>query len=617
MSGIVGLVDFGGSGVERALIQKLTDFLAFRGPEHRQIWVKDNVAFGHTLFKTTEESERDCQPLTLDGQSWIVADARIDGRDELCAALNDAGMQQIAGSGWTDAELILRAYRSWGERCVDHLLGDFAFGIWDDSRQVLFCARDHMGVKPFYYAQIGSRVIFSNTLDCVRRHPLVSDKLNDLAIADFLLFGFNQDPATTSFTDIQRIPPAHYLAWSRRGSGMRRYWSLPVDEPIFYKSSDDYVARFDDLLSKAVADRLRTNRVWVFMSGGIDSPTLAAKADELLQKQYAHFELQALTKTDSFLPEEARYADMAAQHLRIPILYRRWTEKAGSEWEKIHFRSPEPSAYACMIPAEEKFWAALQNHSRVFLYGEGPDNALHCDWAPYLFRLAIDGNYTALLRSTLAALASERRPPFYARVLKAVNRLGRADNGRAEFPEWLNRNLESRFCLRDRWSTNRAGSNLNHPWRPRGYSSLHSPLWQATFEGFDMGANRSLHETRYPFVDIRVLRFLLSVPALPWCRSKRLLRVAMRDKLPGQILRRRKAAMDPFSVFKYLEGFCRLPFEPTTSLVDYVDAERLPAAKSADSTENNLRVRGLNHWLRHSRSGPHNSPQGSFCDQAM
>jgi asparagine synthase (glutamine-hydrolysing) len=616
MSGIVGLVNFDGSGVELGLIQRLTDFLEFRGPDHRQIWVKDNVAFGHTLFKTTDEFERDCQPLTLDGQSWIVADARIDARDELAAALNCADEQQIARSEWTDAELILRAYRAWGESCVDHLLGDFAFGIWDGSRQQLFCARDHMGVKPFYYAQIGACVIFSNTLDCIRRHPLTSEKLNDLAIADFLLFGFNQEPATTSFTDIRRIPAAHSLTWSRGSSRMHRYWSLPVDEPAFYKNSDDYVARFDDLLSKAVADRLRTNRAWVFMSGGLDSPTLATKADELLRRQYAQFELQALTKTDSFLPEESRYADIAAQHLGIPILYRRWTEETTPEWEKMHFCSPEPCAYACMIPAEARFWGALKNHSRVFLYGEGPDNALHCDWAPYLLGLASDRNYIALLRSTFATLVSERRPPFYGKILRAINRSTRANDGTPSYPEWLNRNIESRFCLRERWSAARVGSNPIHPWRPRGYTSLHSPLWQATFEGFDMGATRSLYETRYPFVDIRLLRFLLSVPALPWCRSKRLLRVAMRNKLPSQILGRRKAAMDSFRLFKYLAGFCQLPLEPATSLRHYVNVERVAAAECENSTEDNLKVRGLNHWLQHSWPGPHN-PQRSFCDPAM
>src|ERR1700680_692421 len=289
MSGIVGIVQFDGLAVESKVLRKLTDFLVFRGPDAQQTWIKDNVGLAYTLFKTTEESERDSQPLTLDGKTWIVADARIDSRGELFAALKAAGEIDIVPSGWTDAELILHAYRAWGLDCVEHLLGDFAFGIWDETRQRLFCARDHMGVKPFYYARLGSCVIFSNTLECIRQDPRISDKLNDLAIADFLLFGFNQDSATTSFAEIQRIPRAHTLTWSADGLSVRRYWSLPVDEPIFYKRADDYTDQFHDLLRKCVADRLRTRQVWVFMSGGLDSPTLAATARDLMQAQYANF----------------------------------------------------------------------------------------------------------------------------------------------------------------------------------------------------------------------------------------------------------------------------------------------------------------------------------------
>ena len=612
MSGIVGLAQFDGSPVVSGLFRTLTKFLAFRGPDNQQMWIKDNVGFGHTLFKTTEESERDSQPLTRDGKTWIVADARIDAHDELLAALTAAGEPNVE-SCWTDAELILRAYRVWGPDCVEHLLGDFAFGIWDDVRQQLFCARDHMGVKPFYYAHIGSRIVFSNTLDCVRQYPLISDKLNDLAIADFLLFGFNQDPATTSFADIRRIPPAHCAIWSRDGFSIRRYWSMPVDEPIFYKRAERYIEHFHHVLRKCVADRLRTHQVWIFMSGGIDSPTLAATARELLSIKYKQCDLRALTKTDSFVPDEANYAQAAAKHLRIPILYRHWTEGIDPEWEQIQFASPEPCPYAWLIPAENQFWVGLKNYSRVFFYGEGPDNALHCDWAVYLSRLMSHRNYGLFLRSVFATLFSERRPPFWGRISNKIAKSSPAS--RPDYPEWLNRNLEAGLSLRDRWSADRQGSILKHPWRPYGYASLHNPVWQTMFENFDIGAARNSHEMRYPFVDIRMLRFLLSVPVLPWCRSKCLLRVAMRNKLPAQILRRKKTATESSKIFKYVEAFCQSPLIPAIDLENYVNVDRVPRASCSNTTESNLRVRGLNHWLRHSRPSPHNLQKESICDR--
>src|SRR5207249_147082 len=122
----------------------------------------------------------------------------------------------------------------------------------------------------------GQTLIFSNTLDCIRQHPAVSDKLNDLAIADFLLFDLNQDPHTTSFADIQRLPPAHRATWSADSMRMTRYWTLPIDEPVYFKRADDYTDRFKELLNTSVSDRLRTNKIAVFMSGGLDSPALAA-----------------------------------------------------------------------------------------------------------------------------------------------------------------------------------------------------------------------------------------------------------------------------------------------------------------------------------------------------
>lgn len=309
----------------------MTDFLAFRGPDAKATWIDGNVGFGHTLLKTTFEAEHEHQPFTLDGKVWVVADARIDAQAELFEELKryggGTGDPPVQGhgqdahvtSGVTDVELILRAYHAWGENCVEHLLGDFAFGIWDVVRQRLVCARDHMGVKPFYYAHIGQLVVFSNTLDCIRMHPAVSDKLSDLAIADFLLFGWNQDLASTSFADIQRIPPAHRATWSGADLHISRYWTLPIDEPVFYRRAGDYVDQFKDLLRQAVTDRLRTRRIGIFMSGGLDSPTLAATTNDLLRERYGSADLKAFTSIASHGPNERYYAGLVADRLGIPI----------------------------------------------------------------------------------------------------------------------------------------------------------------------------------------------------------------------------------------------------------------------------------------------------------
>jgi asparagine synthase (glutamine-hydrolysing) len=130
MSGIVGIVHFDGAPVDRHRLGQMTASMAFRGPDAQEIWIEGNVGFGHALLKTTDESEHEHRPCTLDGRIWIVADARVDARRDLVPELKAHGHEDLSPDA-TDVELILRAYLTWGNDCVEHLLGDFAFAIWD------------------------------------------------------------------------------------------------------------------------------------------------------------------------------------------------------------------------------------------------------------------------------------------------------------------------------------------------------------------------------------------------------------------------------------------------------------------------------------------------------
>src|ERR1700685_1884422 len=157
MSGFVGILNLDGAPADRALLERMTQSLAFRGPDAQEVWCQGPVGLGHALLQTTSGTPLEKQPAQLDGRLWIVADARIDARAELIGKLNGKSQTPRAVSLSTpDAELILHAYDHWGEACVEHLLGDFSFAIWDATRQRLFCARDHFGVKLLYYSRIGS-----------------------------------------------------------------------------------------------------------------------------------------------------------------------------------------------------------------------------------------------------------------------------------------------------------------------------------------------------------------------------------------------------------------------------------------------------------------------------
>jgi asparagine synthase (glutamine-hydrolysing) len=613
MSGIVGILNIDGAPVDRPLLQLLTDFQAFRGPDAQQIWINENggghVGFGYTLLNTTEEDEQGYQPYSLDGKSWIVADARVDGRRELIATLTEHSRCDLKRA--TDVELILRAYDVWQEDCVEHLLGDFAFGIWDEARQHLFCARDHMGTKLLYYADLGSCVIFSNTLNCVRQHPVVSDTLNDSAIADFLLFEGNQNPGTTSFADIQRLPPAHRAIWSRSGLQMNRYWTMPIDEPIFYKRPDDYCDRFKELLREAVSDRLRNKTVAVFMSGGLDSTTLAATAKNLLQEQFPSFDLQAFTRTDPQIPEEQYYAELIADSFQISIHREDWAERwANPNWEVTRFDTPEPSSTPWQALAYQGYCQQISAYARVFLYGEGPDNALHFEWWPYVSYMARNRHYVRLFRDTCSTMVSQRRPPYWGRLSRKLKNAGTQHQPEyASFPDWLAPSLKSRLQLSARWEQILNPAQSIHPVRPKGYASLNTPLWQTVFERNDSGVTTAAFEVRCPFIDVRLLRFLLAVPPLPWCRSKYLIRRAMRGALPKPVLQRTKSGVACVDIMDRVGRFGLAPFAPTSALSTYVDATAIPTTVSDNMWDfgGHLRVRSLNHWLQYSHRKGHNN----------
>ena len=172
MSGIVGILHLDRSPVEVPLLQKLTEFMVFRGPDAKAIWIDERdggyVGFGHTLLKTHNETERKSQPLTVDGRMWIVADARVDGRSDLKAKLQSHGHCDLKDA--SDAELLLRAYGVREENCVDHLLGDFVFAIWDRRRQRLFCARITSASSRFstlMSARISSSAILLSASDSI------------------------------------------------------------------------------------------------------------------------------------------------------------------------------------------------------------------------------------------------------------------------------------------------------------------------------------------------------------------------------------------------------------------------------------------------------------------
>ena len=545
MSGIVGIINLDGAPVDRPLLEELTDFMAFRGPDDRGIWVDGPIGFGHTMLRTTWESENEQQPCSLDGRVWITADARVDGRDDLVRKLAAKGREVSKGA--TDPQLILHAYHAWGEGCVQHLLGDFACAIWDRDRQRLFCARDHLGAKPFFYAKVANVLLLSNTLNCLRLHPDVTDRLNDLAIADFLLFGQNQELSTTSFADIRRLPPAHTLTWSAAGLRLSRYWELTEGETIEFKRKSDYVERFHELLRAAVNDRLRTDRAGVFMSGGLDSSVIAATASQLLSERNARFDLRAHTFVyDRLIPDRERYySGLVAKRLGIPIHYLVADDyQLFERWGSDELRFPEPCCNPlAVVSADLKRQAAA--HSPVVLAGWDGDEPLRFSLRAHFTGLVRARRFGRLAADAAGYLWTQREWPMVG-LPRRLRRLWSDPDPRQTSgpPRWLNQAFVERLDLVERWDQVNQGyqRDLTSP-RAAAYQGYRTPLIPYLLEGDDVGVTTHLIEVRNPFMDLRLLNYLLSLPALPWCFKKRLFRVAMRDLLPRKVCNRPKSPL--------------------------------------------------------------------------
>ena len=255
-----------------------------RAPHGARSWCGPSVAFGYGALNATPEPLNEKLPLSdaSDGLA-ITGDLRIDNRGELIRAF-DADPRADGDIG--DGELVLEAYRRWGREAPEHLVGAFAFAVWDGRRQVLFCARDHLGAKPFVYHFSEKAFVFASEVEGVLAAPGIPRRINEGRIADFLVGELEGiDHTSTFYLDVVKLPPAHTLVVGRDSHRLERYWRPDPSYELRLASDEEYVEAFRDALRRAVGACLRSiTPPAVMLSGGIDSGAVAAFAKELLEK---------------------------------------------------------------------------------------------------------------------------------------------------------------------------------------------------------------------------------------------------------------------------------------------------------------------------------------------
>jgi asparagine synthase (glutamine-hydrolysing) len=266
MCGLAGIVDFT-RPPERASVEAMLGELAHRGPDGWGIYDDGaGVCLGHLRLAIIDLSEAGLQPMqSEDGALQLLHNGEIYNYVELRAELEAKGHRFRTQ---TDTEVILVAYREWGERCVEHFNGMWAFVLWDSARRTLFCSRDRLGVKPFYYRVDGSRFSFASEPAAL---PGDSPRANLRAVRDYLEHGYLDEGDETFFDGVVRLPPAHSLTVSPKGLRVERYWSLAEREP-----PADPVAAIRETFLDSVRLELRSDvPVGTALSGGIDSSAIA------------------------------------------------------------------------------------------------------------------------------------------------------------------------------------------------------------------------------------------------------------------------------------------------------------------------------------------------------
>jgi asparagine synthase (glutamine-hydrolysing) len=591
---------------DRAWVAEATAFSGYAGPDGHDEWVTERCGLGHALLRTSPNDEK--EPVTLDGEIWLSADARLDDRRELVGDLRSRGCDVSLTD--SDAELVLHAYSAWGEQCVGHLAGDFAFALWDGRAGRLLCARDQLGTTPLHYAQVGERLFVASVVDAPQLHPAVGDDLDETALADFLVTGRYIDQRATAFASVRQVPPAHLLVWSDGEVRLRRYWRLPEWEDLTRLGrSDDYVARFRDLLDAAVADRMTDDRVTVHLSGGMDSPSVAASAHAALQARGAPpGAMRAVTAVlgGESGDREGDYASLVADSLDLPV-----DLVVGASLMPIdplataHTRTPEPTPYR-RTEYEYKLAALPARHARVALSGLGGDPLLmFVPW--YWIEWLAHGRVPRVARalSEPVRLFHQRPRPGVRTTLGHARR--RIADRAARLPDWLQADLAARTCLADRAreSVRRSASSFDVR------SLVGDPLWSRLFTWGDPSFSRLPVKFRHPLVDLRLLRYVLTLPPDPWLVNKLILREATHGRLPEEIRRRPKAPL----VRSPLPGATPAAMERLATLVRqapgmdrFVDRDRLAAAVTAPGAAADYRIDrelsfalGLAHWLRHRR----------------
>jgi asparagine synthase (glutamine-hydrolysing) len=618
MCGIAGVLAFTDDfPLDEPTVRRMTDMLRHRGPDDAGTLVRrdERVALGHRRLSIIDLSPAGHQPMgNEDGTVWITYNGEVYNHAELRAELE---ARQHRYRSRTDTETIVHLYEEHGPGCVERLHGMFALAIWDARRRTLLLARDRLGVKPLYYARLPQGFVFGSEVKAILEHPAVPRDLDEDAFADYLTFGFAPPPATM-FRGIGKLAPGEWMTVTASGELRRQVWwdSMPSAElssAVAEMSEQEMVAEVRRLLRDSVGKRMMSDVPFgVFLSGGLDSSTNVALMAELTDvpvrtystaprgyRRYDELDYARLVSRRFGTEHHEVLVDEGAMRAFIPELV---------------FHHDEPLADWTAIPQHFVTRLARDTGTIVVQVGEGADELFH-GYKGYVDHRRVVVPFQRLvpraIRRTVGTL-----------VVEATARSGRAvahgealyDAGHSAIPYWggalcFRGPLKERLMRREHPDTLRIAERI---WDEGGkqrqdadlfqrmtYLELRQRLPELLLMRLDRIAMASSVEGREPFLDHQLVEFVMALPPRMKHRNghgKYVLREAMRDALPPEILARPKQGFgSPMKEWlrgdfgRIAHGAVRRSRLADRGLVDYEIVDRLFAAHR----------RGRGDWSKH------------------
>lgn len=539
MCGIYGLIAKRGP-LDRAALEAGTRAVAHRGPDGSGVWIEGPVGLGHTRLSILDVADTGAQPMRHRSLPLtLVFNGEIYNYLELRAELAAKGHAFVGGS---DSEVLLAAYVEWGEGCVSRFNGMWGFAIFDGRSNVVFCARDRFGVKPFYFVDTPACFAFGSEIRQLLPH-LAAKRMRREAVEDFLVCGLSDHDDGTFFSGVAKLPAGHTMSIDIE-SGARRLQRYYVLAPASAAASLDRVsgpASLKALLEDAVRLRLRSDvRVGTCLSGGLDSSSVASLASELNRAAGGEpFRAITAVSEDEATNEEAFAAQVVQASGLDWIRVRPDFEDFAASVDDVIDTQEEPFGGPSIFMQYFVMQAARKAGVKVLLDGQGGDETLlgyeryYPAWLMAQFR---EGGLSGFARAAREAVAANANvPPL---------RLGMYLLGVGS--PWV-RDAAYRFRYRFLHAPklpaalSRFGRASRDALAMQRIELLETNLpMLLRFE--DKNSMRFGVEARLPFLDYRLVEFALGLPLslkLQGGWTKWTLREAMADRLPETITWRR------------------------------------------------------------------------------